>query len=144
MGDMDPSSAAAKALGEEPDREAAEGRQTSERSTDETSRESSRESSRTSGLRSMLSSTEPEVSPQQARGSFDLSTPWYAHLEAGIEKASNAHGTPAWVHLTVAFLLLLSAELDLSIPTGGDESGDGDDLEDEGDGAAVDGGVHSI
>jgi hypothetical protein len=144
MGDMDPSSAAAKALGEDPDQEAAEGRQASEGSTDETSRESSRESSRTSGLRSMLSSTEPDLSPQQASGALDFSTEWYSHLEVAFTKATNASGTPAWVHLAVALLLLLAGELDLSMPAGGDESGDGDDLDDGGDSAAVDGGVHSI
>jgi|GEM_PF-4032500 len=139
--DMDPSAAASKALGETVNQEAAEDSERSERSTDETSRESSRESSSRSGLRSMLSSTEPDLSPQQASGALDFSTPWYAHLEVAFQKATNASGTPAWVHLAVAVLMLLVSEFDVEIP-GGNESGGGDDLDDEP--AEADGGVNSV
>jgi hypothetical protein len=136
--DMDPSVAASKAMGEAVNREAADERKRSEETTDETSRESS-----DSGfnVRSMLGSTQPDLSPQQASGSLDFSTPWYAHAEVFFEKATNASGTPAWVHGLMALVLLLAVELDLPVPSVG-STDDGDRADEET--AEADGGVGTV
>jgi len=130
---MDPNEAAAIAQGEDIDnRSAADGESGG---TDTASRSSASRSS-SSSLRSMLGSTEPDVSPSQASGTLDTSEPWHAHAETALAKATGAGGTPAWVHLLMAMMLLLIDETGVSVPSSG---GDPDDDE-----PAADGGVGTV
>lgn len=127
MSEMNPDRAAAEALGAtfeepEPDRES-------------TVSESSSTSGggRASSVKDMLSSTRPAKSPQQASGSLDFDTPWYNHLEVGLEKATGADGTPAWVNLVVGCILLVVQEGDVPMPS----RADSDDEEPEADGGVM-------
>jgi len=129
---MDPNKAAAEALGQTFDDSDDGGDSTESASRSSASRSSS------SSLRSMLGSTEPDVSPSQASGTLDTSEPWHAHAETALAKATGAGGTPAWVHLLMAMLLLLIDETGVSVPSSG---GDPDDEDDE---PAADGGVASV
>ena len=130
---MDPNEAAAIAQGEDIGNRSGDGESTD---TDTASRSSASGSSRSS-FRSMLSSTEPDVSPSQASGTLDTSEPWHAHAETALAKATGAGGTPAWVHLLMAMLLLLIDETGVSMPSSGGDPDDEDDVE-------ADGGVASV
>lgn len=131
---MDPNEAAAIAQGEEIDNQSGADGESAD--TDAASRSSASRSSRSS-LRSMLGSTEPDVSPSQASGTLDTSEPWHAHAETALAKATGAGGTPAWVHLLMAMLLLLIDETGVSMPSSGGDRDDEDDVE-------ADGGVASV
>jgi hypothetical protein len=68
----------------------------------------------------MLSSTSPDVSPEEVAGALDFSVPWHAHAEVGLEKASTAEGVPAWVHGLTALMLLFVEVRKGSDADGGD------------------------
>lgn len=58
-----------------------------------------------SSLVDMLLSTDPDLSPREARGVFDMSVSPADHLEVGIAKMTNSGGTPAVLHLGMAAVL---------------------------------------
>jgi len=53
----------------------------------------------------MLLSTDPDLSPREARGVFDMSVSAADHLEVGIAKMTDSGGTPAILHLGMSALL---------------------------------------
>jgi hypothetical protein len=68
----------------------------------------------------MLLSTDPDMSPREARGVFDMSVSPADHLEVGIAKMTDSGGTPAIVHLAMSAVLAV----------GGGDVIDGDDSDD--------------
>lgn len=88
------------------------------------------------GLRDMLSNTSPDKSPADVSGQLDFSTPWHNHAELALEKAVSGSGTPAWVNLLTAVVLLVTQELDVPTP-GESDSGGSEDSSDSGVGGVV-------
>lgn len=116
MEDVDPTEAAAAALGEQVGPE----RPTPEAADPDPSEDTD---GRLGSIGKMLSATEPDVSPSQASGTLDLSAPWHAHAEVFVAKVTNSQGTPAWLNLVMAGLLLIADQGDNSAPS----TDDGDD-----------------
>lgn len=73
-----------------------------------------------SAIWDMLLSTDPDMSPRDARGVFDMSVSPADHLEVGIAKMTDSGGTPAIVHLAMSAVLAV----------GGGDVIDGDDSDD--------------
>lgn len=78
------------------------------------------------GMYDMLMSTEPDVSPQDVSGSFDMSVPWTAHAEVAFQKITGSGGVPAVVNLLSALVIGLRSAAEQANT---DDSTDGDTID---------------
>lgn len=74
----------------------------------------------------MLMSTEPDLSPRDARGVFDTGVSAADHFEVGVAKLTESSGTPAIAHLLMASVLSLNV-----FEGAGETGGESDDSEQE-------------
>jgi len=129
----DPDRAAAVARGESPEPSSESTGESTDEST-ESSSSTSGGSSRRSSIRSMLTSTTPRTSPRDVDGAFDISVPWFNHVECAITKATDSEGTPAWLHLGMALVLfvLQDGRMPSTASTGSDDGEDDEETPDGG------------
>ena len=82
------------------------------------------------GVYDMFMSTEPDVSPQDVSGSFDMSVPWTAHAEVAFQKITGSGGVPAVVNLLSALVIGLRSAAEQANTDDGstDDAIDGDGL----------------
>lgn len=73
-----------------------------------------------------LRNTEPSIPPQEVGQHLDLEAEWWQHLGTGFIKQSGAAGSEAWMHYTMAIVLLLVEIADLDEDSDDDEPRPGD------------------